>query len=248
MSKFKYGVYPPPILPGMEEYAISGTEHNEDSHPLFFNPKPQKIDPFLNQICECCNFTATWQMPIIAPIDDTSILEYEIIGYDRLSNAKSSNYGIHFYCSDPKILSSLHNPQMVYNRINKQPFAIGPDYSIKMNMPFPQKLSNSFNIKLVTAWYQYLGLPTVPNVVWSDENHMDAYLEGYPTNSIIAINSTGIRHDATSICNWQIGYEHVIRTLKPIAIIRYGVKIPGEIESISYYKKNDNLKSCCYGW
>lgn len=248
MNNYSYGGYPPPVLPGMEEYILQDFTTPTDIEALPFRTKSVKSDPFFLHMCECCKFTSQWQMPIIEPVSDSSILEREIMGYDRIANAKSHNYGTHFYCSDPKILASLRNPRQVYQRIKSQPFVIGPDYSVRMNMPFPQKLNNSFNIKLITAWYQYMGVLTVPNVVWSDESHIDAYLDGYPSCSIIAINSTGIGHDARAIMNWQTGYRYVVEVLNPLAIIRYGVKLPGEVESISYYKKNDNLKSCCYGW
>lgn len=247
MQKYNYGGYPPPILPGMEDYILSHTHSTEDSE-LTFSPSSAKVDPFYNSMCECCNFSSNWQMPIVGCVTDTRVLGHEIIGYDRISISRSRNYGVHFYIHDCKNLSSLRSAIGVYNRIKNHPFVIGPDYSVRMNMPFPQKLNNSFNIKLVTAWYQHMGLLAVPNVVWADESHMSAYLEGYPIGSVIAINSTGIGIDKRSIENWIIGYNYVIDILKPIAIIRYGVKISGEIESISYYKQNDNFKSCNYGW
>lgn len=248
MNDYRYGGYPPPVLPGMEDYILQDFTATTDKITLPFRTKSAKTDPFFMHMCECCKFTSQWQMPIIESVSDSSILGREIIGYDRIANVKSHNYGTHFYCSDPKILVSLRNPMQVYQRIKSQPFVIGPDYSVRMNMPFPQKLNNSFNIKLVTAWYQYMGMLTVPNVVWADESHIEAYLDGYPSDSIIAINSTGIRHDVRAIKNWQTGYRYVVEVLNPKAIIRYGIKLPDEVESISYYKKNDNLKSCCYGW
>lgn len=249
MKIYNYGYYPPPVLPGMEEYAHITTDvppHNPS--PLVFTPSPARIDPFTLKICECCNFTSKWQMPIVNGVTDPNILKYEIMGYDRLSNRKSKMYGTHFYCADNKIMSSVRAAMRVYDRIKEQPFVIGPDYSIKMNMLLPQKLLNSFDNKLITAWYQYMGMTAIANVVWADIENIEAYLEGYPPKSIIAINSTGIGRDARAIDNWISGYRYVIEVLDPIAIIRYGVKMKGEIESISYYKENDNLKSCKYGW
>ena len=233
MQKFKYGNYPPPILPGLEKYVDLSPAESTKGNSLYFSPSPASLDPFCLKICECCNFTSTWQMPIVHSVQDMKILEYEIMGYDRISNTHRSSYGTHFYCADNKILSSLRSALRVYDRIKRQPFVIGPDFSIKMNMLLAQKLMNSFAGKLITAWYQYMGTTAVANVAWADINLIEAYLDGYPKNSIIAINSTGIARSKRATENWLAGYKYVIEVLNPIAIIRYGSVIKGEIESIS---------------
>lgn len=248
MTNYAYGVYPPPCLPGMEEYILPISDLGTNAADLTFLPESAKKDPFYQKMCECCNFTSKWQMPIVEAVNDNKVLEYEIMGYDRISHSNSYKYGIHFYIPDCKNLSSLRSAIVVYNCIKDKPFVIGPDYSVRMNMTLPRKLINSHDIKLVTAWLQHMGVLVVPNVVWADESHMEAYLEGYPVGSIIAINSTGLGWDKRAIENWKIGYRYVIEILKPTAIIRYGRKVDGEIESISYYKQNDNFKSCNYGW
>ncbi|MDE7442392.1 MAG: DUF4417 domain-containing protein [Muribaculaceae bacterium] len=248
MQRYSYGFYPQPVLPGFELDSKLKPQLIASTSNLSYQVSGATEDPFKLHMCECCNFTSNWQMPIIEPVIDLDILKYEIMGYDRIANPKHLAYGMHFYSADHKILPSLRSYLKVYERIKGQPFIIGPDYSIKMNMPFPKKLSNSFDIKLVTAWYQFMGSLTIPNIVWADVEHMDAYLEGYPKNSIIAINSTGLGWNQRARENWISGYRHVVQELNPLAIIRYGAKIKGEIESISVYKKNDNLKSSKYGW
>ena len=188
MKHKKFGREDLPLLPGMEEFFQKMSIQHFTDNQVAYSSESAKNDPFLQRICECCNFTSKWQMPIVSPIYDKQVLQLEIMGYDRLAHDNSLNYGVHFYCDDHKILSSLRSVESVYNRIKNHPFIIGPDYSIKMNMPFPQKLSNSFYIKLVTAWYQHMGLIVVPNIVWAEDEHIGAYLEGYPIGSIVAIN------------------------------------------------------------
>lgn len=248
MKNYTYGYYPPPVLPGLELDPSSELLPSTPAEAVSFLPSGVKSDPFKLRMCECCKFTSDWEMPIIETVTDRSILQYEIMGYDRISHPNHEAYGLHFYCADHKILPSAKSYAQVYNRIKGQPFVIGPDYSIKMNMLRPQKIANSFDIKLVTAWYQYMGILTVPNVVWADLKFMEMYLEGYPKHSIIAINSTGLGWNQRTRQNWIDGYSLVVEVLDPVAIIRYGAKVQGEIESISYYKQNDNLKSSVYGW
>ena len=68
----------------------------------------------------------------------------------------------------------------------------------------------------------------------------DICFDGYPKNSIIAINSTGCVQDKRSKELWHAGYEEVIKRLNPKHIVRYGAKLDGEMESISTYFNNDN--------
>ena len=46
---------------------------------------------------------------------------------------------------------------------------------------------------------------------------------------------------------WHRGYDYVVSHLEPSAILRFGPKMPGEIESISIYVENEYLNGMRYG-
>lgn len=119
---------------------------------------------------------------------------------------------------------------------------ISTDFSVYADMTMPMVQYNSYRNKLLASWWQKSGIPVIPNVSWSREWSYDFCFEGFPKNSVIAINSTGTGRDKFSKSLWMKGYEQAIKTLQPSHIIRYGVKHPGEWEEISTYFINDNTK------
>ena len=124
---------------------------------------------------------------------------------------------------------------------------ISTDYSVYAEMTISEVMWNSFRNKLLAAWYQKQGVIVIPNVSWSRPWSYGFCFDGFPKNSIIAINSTGIGNDSFSIKLWIEGYQRALEVLEPVKIIRYGAKIDGENEAISIYFPNDNYKSASYG-
>ena len=110
-------------------------------------------------------------------------------------------------------------------------------------MPFPNRIWNSYRNRVLSGFYQMEGINLIPNVTWSLPDSYDYSFDGMPSNSIIAINCTGIINNPVSKCLWYKGYYEAIKRLKPKAIIRYGTKMEGEVESISYYFENERLNS-----
>lgn len=199
---------------------------------------------FSLSICENVNFSSTYQMPIV---NGCSIeLPKDICCFYRLHNRNYSGVVPHFYTTDNRLLPFVNNPYRHLEMISNHPVVIGLDLSIKPEMPIPMKMGISFYNKLMMAWWQKQGKIVVPNVV-IDPSIIDCCLDGYPKNSVIAMNSSGIGKDKRAMNNWQIIYPHVIEKLNPKFIIRYGGKQPDEMENISAYYENDNKKFYRYG-
>lgn len=83
----------------------------------------------------------------------------------------------------------------------------------------------------------------VPNATWSTPASYDYAFKGLPKQSVIAINSNGIKGNDAALYLWRKGYEEAIRMLEPTMILRYGDRLPGEWEEISVYYENLNLKN-----
>jgi hypothetical protein len=95
----------------------------------------------------------------------------------------------------------------------------------------------------MSAFYQHHVIPLIPAPSWGDLNHIELYMEGWPKNSIIAINSTGIGHDKRSRQIWLDGYYAMLDILKPLFILRYGCMIEGEKTEISRFYQNNNKQN-----
>lgn len=119
---------------------------------------------------------------------------------------------------------------------------IAPDFSQFLDMPYAMKLYHSYLNRAFTAYWNYNGINVIPNVTWTTPDSYEYSFSGIEVGGVIAINCTGIKNNGLSKYLWLQGYKEAIKRLKPICIIRYGSKMPGEIENISVYYENENYK------
>lgn len=182
--------------------------------------------------------TSRYEMPIVAPLERVSFTD--ILAYPRLKKVSAPSIIPHFYVCDKKIKQAFSHPMRTLKKLRQFNASISMDFSMTQEMSRPQKIYSSFLNKLWAAWLQSYGLNVVPNVSWPDEVEQDYWLEGWPKDSVICVSSVGISHgDPTS---WLRGMERIRQILTPISIIRYGSKVPGEIEDKCIYIKNDNYR------
>lgn len=177
-------------------------------------------------------------MPIVGPYNGT--IPVRLLSHHRSLQRKMYNYCLHFYEDDRHFQKMLYNYDSYMNYVSRYPYVISPDFSIHADYPEPLVSINSFYNKLFCACWQKEGLSVIPNVSWAKKESYDICFDGYPQNSVIAINSTGCVRDKRSKALWYSGYEEVMKRLNPKHIIRYGAKQDGEMESISTYFSNDN--------
>ena len=92
------------------------------------------------------------------------------------------------------------------------------------------KSENEKSIDIVTA--------EVSNFLTKRVSYRD--LDGWPTDSVILINSIGIGHAARAKVGSRECYEAAIDILKPSFILRYGARQEDERTEISRYYPNNN--------
>lgn len=201
---------------------------------------------FALDICQYLEFTPVWEMPKIQAVDVES--PKEIIAFYRNNESSADNVWCHFYTDDSRLMPFLTEPYRMVRNIMKFPAMTGIDLSIKPEMPLIMQLTVSFNNKLITAFWQHMGLTVVQNVVWASPATYDICFDGYAKHAMVAVNSTGVGRDKRSGYLWDQGYEAMLEYLQPSLIIRYGAKRPDERTDISIYFENDNKKSARYGW
>ena len=159
----------------------------------------------------------------------------------------NKNVLVVFYEPDSNFARLLHAPKSYIEPLRKFKGVVGPDFSQKIGMNPFLCFENSWWNKALTAYYQSLGIPMIPNVTWSVPASYEYSFLGMPAQSVIAINCTGIKHCQASMYLWRKGYEEALRVLNPTLIIRYGDMMPGEDESRSVYFENINLKNLRHG-
>lgn len=190
-------------------------------------------------LCQNLNFTGNYQMPCVTPI--ICDIPQRIVAYYRTTTGKYKGYVPHFYTDDKHFESLWTHPFKAVKQISSNTsLIIGPDFSVYADMVFAQKIWNIFRNKLLVAWWQFNGIHVIPNVSWINENY-ECSFEGWPKNSVIAVNSTGVGKSKRCKRMWISGYKKMLEYLKPVHILRYGAKQEGENESISTYYSNDNF-------
>jgi len=158
-----------------------------------------------------------------------------------------SESGIHFFSYDYTFNSVLTSPEKYLENRKNYPVVVAPDFSQYMDMPACVRFTNSYTNKALAAYWQKNGVNVIANVTWSDPESYEYSIAGQPHGSIVAINSNGAMKYNFSKYLWKRGYDYVVSHLEPSVILRFGPKMPGEIESISIYVENEYLNSMRYG-
>ncbi len=205
-------------------------------------------DPFHLQWLE--NMTLTdFGMPVIEPYKGalpTTLLPFNEARADYYRQTRLASCP-HFYIDDSHFICLLNDLPKYTILLSGFPLVIGPDLSLKMDMPQAMKMHNAYLNKIITRYFQLHNVATIPNIVWADPKGYDYCFSGFPENSIVAVNSMGIKGNRSSVYFWQKGYEEMIHRLHPSHILRYGDKINGEDESISTYYPNNHLNRMRHG-
>lgn len=203
------------------------------------------LGPLHMRLCEGINFTSAHQLPVVKPVhigppDDIKAF-YRI--NNRCKCEERRRIFAHFYTDDVKFEKVWNRPFAYVDLFRRMDGLISTDYSILTNMVESQRQWNDFRNKLLAAFYQSHGATVVASPSWSsDLQNIDRYMEGWPHNSVIAVNSTGVRRDRRARKIWLDGYWAMNSILSPSHILRYGGRIEGENTQISTYYVNDNRR------
>ena len=204
----------------------------------------EKADPTLLFMTLCVSMTSENEMPIVAPY--TGVIPEDIRGIHRVKNIIAPHIAPHFFFSDDRIRQFFDDPFGTEKILSQFKVSISIDFSMTMEMTRPQKIFSSFLNKLWAAWLQSRGLKVIPNISFPDEYWENYWIEGWPRHSIIAVSSVGVLTHGNPE-GWLKGMERIRQELKPIHILRYGPKIPGENTENCTYFDNDNNRSA-NGW
>ena len=180
--------------------------------------------------------------PVVNKVEDVDLPSIAL-PFSNVVNKNTSDVLVVFYEPDKNFARILHNPKRYVEPLKKFKYVVGPDFSQKIGMNPFIRFSNSWWNKALTAFFQKMGIIMIPNVSWSSPASYEYAFKGLPKKSVVAINSNGIKGNAASLYLWRKGYEEALRVLEPILIIRYGDKLPGEREDISFYYENINQKN-----
>jgi hypothetical protein len=191
------------------------------------------------------SMTADNEMPIVSAY--TKRTPKDIRGYYRTNSSTPAWVAPHFFFCDKKNWTYFNNPFRTEKKLKRFECSLSTDFSLTAEMSTNQKRYSSFLNKLWAAWLQSRGHNVIANVSFPDEYWENYWIEGWPKHSIIAVSSVGVLTHGNPLV-WLKGMERIWNELKPIHVLRYGPKIPGEKTENCTYFINDNKRAAEYGW
>lgn len=210
------------------------------------SPQIQEFGPLHYRIGIGLKYTDKNQIPIVKPA--TCMVPEHINAWYRVKRNKCNGIIPHFFTGDKKIEPIWSQPLKYAEMFKSYPAIISPDFSILSNMVKRQREWNDFRNKFIAAFFQSKGIDVIAAPSWGDDLcNIENYMEGWPHNSLIAINSTGVCQDKRARSIWLDGYNAMLNILHPSHIIRYGGHVEGEDCTISTFFVNDNRKDYFYG-
>lgn len=161
----------------------------------------------------------------------------------------SENYIAHFYYDDYKFISAWREPDKYVEKLRQFKAVVSPDFSLYTDFPRALQILSCYRRQWCGAYWQYLGLDVIPDVVWGDKESFAYCFDGIPKHSTVAVSSVGVKNDA----EWnnkdgdlfRAGFEEMMKRLEPSTVLWYGDKIEGcegnIIQIPSYYAQKREL-------
>lgn len=179
-------------------------------------------DSFKWNRLEGIEITSDYDMPIVKAVTD--VQPRNLVSFNNAKYCKDKeNSWYHFYIHDVHFERFWKDTNKYLPMLAKFEGGISPDYSIYLDMPWPQQVYNSWRNKYMACLLQQLGKPVIPNVGWSDESSYDWAFSGIPEKSILAITTQGCIQNRVCKQSLLNGLHELVRRKNPTKIIVYGV-------------------------
>lgn len=155
------------------------------------------------------------------------------------------NYIAHFYYDDYKFISAWRNPDKYLERLKCFKAVVSPDFSLYTDFPKALQILSCYRRQWCGAYWQFMGIDVIPDIVWGDKDSFDFCFSGIPTHSTVAVSSVGIIRSSEwndrENSLFRNGYNEMLDRLRPETILFYGNIINGLDGNIirvpSYYEQ-----------
>ncbi len=169
-----------------------------------------------------------YDIPTIAPTDYDSA---EWIGFNQAKGQPTNGKGrgIHFFLDDYQFNVLWSRIDTYISLFQRYDYVLSPDFSLFTDMPTALQVYNHYRKHWIAAYLQPFGVKVIPTIAWSDENSLEWCFDGEPVGAAVAISTVGTQRYTDSRRLFLLGYEKMLKTLRPTKILCYG-KAPDEIK------------------
>lgn len=148
---------------------------------------------------------------------------------DKAPLKEKMHTGVHFFIDDYQFERVWNDPEIYADKLTEYGIVLTPDFSPYGDMPLATQIYNHYRKHWCGKFWQDRGVRVVPTIRAStDERSLDFYLDGEPTESIVAISSMWVNENGENWDMWLKEYGNMIDTLNPCKILIYG-KIPSNV-------------------
>lgn len=178
-----------------------------------------------NENIQKANFDSRikWNIPAIKGLNDYESIEFIGFNYAKTFDKQNkTNYGIHFFLDDYQFERIWRNPDKYVPMLKKFKYVLSPDFSMYTDYPKAMQLWKHYQKHWIGAYFQMLGINVIPTIGWSDESSYSWCFNGEPKNSVVAVSSIGTQKQEDSRILFKLGYEEMIKRLKPTKILFWG--------------------------
>lgn len=228
-----------------------GFDEPEEKEPLEDDRDPSmQHNAFENMETMQFHTVGYYGFPEIQPTNTTGDKMLRFMDWKEVDDPE--NYIAHFYYDDYKFISAWREPDKYIERLRQFKAVVSPDFSLYTDFPRALQILSCYRRQWVGAYWNYMGLDVIPDVVWGDEESFKFCFDGIPKHSTVAVSSVGVKRDN----EWnnkegdmfKTGYDEMLKRLEPTTILFYGDMIDGLegniIQIPSYYaEKRDYLNS-----
>lgn len=191
--------------------------------------------------------TNNYGIPEISATQTTGDKMLRFCDFKEVSDPE--NYIAHFCYDDYKFISAWRNPDKYLERLRKFKAVVSPDFSLYTDFPKALQILSCYRRQWCGAYWKFMGIDVIPDVVWGDKDSFDFCFEGIPRHSTVAVSSVGVKRDSEwndkKNSLFRIGYNEMLKRLEPTTILFYGDMIDGLdgniIQIPSYYAQKRQI-------
>lgn len=154
-----------------------------------------------------------------------------------MKDTGNKNGAVHFYIDDYRFdgMYTFRHINHYTKNVALYKTVIAPDFSLYLDQSCTLNKFQLYKNRVVTAYWQSLGMQVIPSVSWGNAESFKYCFEGLPQNSVLSIGGLGNSHHPSMIKLWEYGVRLTIERLHPIALIIYGAPKKLDLPVKTYY-------------
>ena len=154
-----------------------------------------------------------------------------------MKDTGNKNGAVHFYIDDYRFdgMYTCGHINHYTKNVALYKTVIAPDFSLYLDQSCTLNKFQLYKNRVVTAYWQSLGMQVIPSVSWGNAESFEYCFEGLPQNSVLSIGGLGNSHHPSMIKLWEYGVRLTIERLHPIALIIYGAPKKLDLPVKTYY-------------